>query len=134
MPFLRFLVSSVNTASGVEGGLFGAAYSLRAAGLLSATERTTLEEHLAWFEQNLAIPERFNRSRSKGYYRRATKGISWFRDTAKEHLARMHELKRIVEANGYIVSLIKEDRVGYVTFEDENQVVAEPFADTKTSG
>ena len=131
MPFLRFLVSSVNAASGVEDGLFVAAYSLRDAGSLSAAERSTLEEHLAWFRQNLAIPDRFNRSRSKGYYRRETKGISWFRDTATEHLARMHELKRIVEANGHIVSVIREDRVGYVIFEDENQVVAESFADTR---
>ena len=27
---------------------------------------------------------RLNRSRSKGYYRRTTKGISWFKDTATE--------------------------------------------------
>ena len=134
MSFLRFLVSSINEASGVEDGLFGAAYSLRDDRSLSAAEHSKLEEHLAWFRENLAIPERFNRTRSKGYYRRATKGISWFRDTADEHLARMHELKRIVEANGYIVSVIKEDRVGYVIYEDEDQVVAEPFKDTRTRG
>jgi hypothetical protein len=44
----------------------------------------------------------------------------------------MHDLKLIAEANGYVVSLITEDRIGYVVYEDENQVVAEPFADTKT--
>jgi len=42
-------------------------------------------------------------------------------------------MKRIVEANGYSVGLVRADRVGYVIYEDEVQVVAEPFADTPTS-
>lgn len=132
MAYLRFVVSQLNSESGVEDGLFGAAYALRDRGVLSADLRSKLEDHISWFKVNLAIPSRFNRSNSKGYYRRATRGISWFRDTAKEHIARMHDLKLIAEANGYVVSLITEDRIGYVVYEDENQVVAEPFADTKT--
>ena len=82
--------------------------------------------------KDLATPRRFNRSTSKGYYRRAAKGIAWFRDTATEHVARMHEMKRIVEANGYVVTLVREDRIGYIVYEDETQVVAEPFTETRT--
>ena len=132
VAYLRFVVSKIDPDSGVEGGLFAAAYALRDSAVLPAAHRSTLENHLNWFRANLEIPSRFNRSRSKGYYRRATKGISWFRDTAKEHIARMHELKLIAEANGYVVSLVKEDRIGYVIYEDANQVIAEPFADTHT--
>ena len=44
----------------------------------------------------------------------------------------MHELKRILEANGHPVTVIREDRIGFVIFEDDLQVVAEPFADTVT--
>ena len=44
----------------------------------------------------------------------------------------MHELKRIVEVNGYVVSVVQEEKIGYVVHEDEVQVVAEPFADTRT--
>ena len=91
-----------------------------------------LEEELAWFRNRLSTPARFNRSTSKGYYRRKTRGISWFRDTATECIARMHELKRILEANGHPVTVIREDRIGFVIFEDDLQVVAEPFADTVT--
>jgi hypothetical protein len=38
----------------------------------------------------------------------------------------MHELKRILEANGHAVTVIREDRIGFVVFEDDYQVVAEP--------
>ena len=132
MTFLRFVVSQKDSDSGVEGGLFGAAYSLWRSDDTSTADRTTLREILDWFSENLATPERFNRTSSKGYYRRAPRGISWFRDSATDHLAKMHELKRIVEVNGYVVSVVQEEKIGYVVHEDEVQVVAEPFADTRT--
>lgn len=132
MTFLRFVVSQPNPDSGVEGGLFGAAYAIQRGDDVSEVDGSTLRDLLAWFEEHLPTPERFNRTSSKGYYRRTPKGIAWFRDTASEHIAKMHQLKRIVELNGYAVSLIQEDRVGYLVHEDEFQVIAEPFADTRT--
>jgi len=81
------------------------------------------------------VPEvhrRFSRSASKGYYRRATKGIAWFRDDAVEHISRMFELKRVMEANGHSVHVVRENRVGYIVYEDDVQVIAELFADTRT--
>ena len=39
----------------------------------------------------------------------------------------MRELAAILEENGYIVSQVTSKRPGYVVFEDEHQVVAEPF-------
>jgi hypothetical protein len=77
-------------------------------------------------------PARFNRTRSKGYYRRDTRGIAWFRDTAGDCLTRMHVLKRLIESHGNAVAVIYETHVGYIVYEDEAQVVAEPFADTRT--
>ncbi len=132
MAFLRFIVSQSNPDSGVEGGLFGAAYVLQRSDDLPEADRAALRALLAWFEKHLLTPERFNRTSSKGYYRRTPKGISWFRDTASEHISKMHDLKRIAEANGYEVAVIQEDRVGYLVHEDEYQVIAEPFADTRT--
>jgi hypothetical protein len=133
MAFLRFVVTDLDPDSMVETGLFQAAAELRDSPDISTQDRETLKEQLAWFSEHLEKPTRFNRTSSKGHYRRATKGISWFRDTAREHLARMHELKRIIEANGRPVTLVQEKRVGYVVYEDEFQVVAEPFADTRTN-
>jgi hypothetical protein len=39
----------------------------------------------------------------------------------------MRELSDVLTRNGYLVSQITTDRPGYVVFEDDHQVVAEPF-------
>jgi hypothetical protein len=45
----------------------------------------------------------------------------------------MYEIKRVLETNGHIVHLVQEDRIGYIVYSDEAQVIAEPFADSRTS-
>lgn len=132
MAYIRFIVPEIDRGSTVETGLFQVAEKLRTLGSLSSADRASLSDHLRWFSTHLETPKRLNRTSSKGHYRRATKGISWFKDTAHEHLRRMHDIKRIAQLNGYSVRLIQESRVGYVVYEDEHQIVAEPFADTRT--
>ena len=66
--------------------MIGAAYEL----LQDATShklRRELEHWIEWFEENLPVPERFNRTKSKGWYRRETRGIAWLRTSAADHLA-----------------------------------------------
>lgn len=87
---------------------------------------------LGWFGTNVLTPDRFNRSKSKGFYRRTTRGIAWFKDSATECLSRMHRMSDILEKYGLPVTMVTETRVGYVVYEDELQVVAEPFSDTHT--
>jgi hypothetical protein len=81
--------------SGVADGLFGVAYALLDANDIPKQHRRALVDHLTWFTKHLRVPARFNRSASKGYYRRKTKGIAWFRDDALEHISRMFEMKNI---------------------------------------
>jgi hypothetical protein len=123
----RFVLPHSHPDTGVKDGVFRAAYALRRGNELSVADRQSLEDLLGWFKSNLAIPERFNKSKSKGYYRRRSAGISWLKPTASEHLAKMGELAKILQNNGYEVSQISTDRPGYVVFEDDHQVVAEPF-------
>jgi hypothetical protein len=132
MAFLRFIVAKKHPDSGVSDGIFATALNLRDTAEIPKHDRETLTEHLVWFTKNLAIPKRFNRSSSKGFYRKNTKGIAWFRDDALEYISRMHEIKRVLEANGHMVHILREDRVGYIVYRDDAQVVAEPFADTRT--
>jgi hypothetical protein len=124
---LRFVLPDSHPDTGVRGGIFWAAYALRRDNEISVADRKSLDDLLAWFRVNLAVPDRFNRSKSKGYYRRRTAGISWLKPTASEHLAKMGEQAKILRNNGYEVSKITTDRAGYVVFEDDHQVVAEPF-------
>jgi len=134
MAYLRFVVAKRHPQSGVEAGVLSVAYALRNDANTHPDDRTSIEDGLAWFEQHLPTPDRFNRTTSKGHYRRAPRGIAWFRDTAAECISRMHDLKRILERNGHSVEIVRENRVGYVVYEDEFQVVAEPFSDTRTHG
>lgn len=108
------------------------AYELRDSPQVNAADRDLLAQNLAWFEKNLETPARFNRTKSKGFYRRKTRGIAWFKDTATEHLSRMHLINHVLEKYGHAVEMLSEARVGYVTHEDAFQIVAEPFADTQT--
>jgi len=130
--FVRFVVAERDPATGLELGIFQVAYRLRDRLDIPEIDRAALRDTLAWFGKNLAEPARFNRTRSKGYERRQTRGIAWFRDTAAEHIARVQQLEAVLEAHGYHVSMLREERVGYVAHEDEHQVIAEPFADTRT--
>jgi hypothetical protein len=130
--FLRFVVSRFNASSGVREGLFPSAYALRREGLLPSHDREELDTLLTWFDDNLALPDRFNRTTSKGYYRRATAGIAWLKPTAVNHVEKMRALASLLGRNGCATEVIESDRPGYVTYEDDVQVIAEPFRDTPT--
>ena len=131
MRFIRFVLAK-HRASGFEAGVFTLAYKLRDSPDLDAADRALLAEHLAWFDENLERPTRFNRSKSKGFYRRNTRGIAWFKDCATEHLERMHQIKAILERYGHAVAMLSKSRVWYVIHDDRFQVIAEPFSDTQT--
>jgi hypothetical protein len=132
MPFIRFVLAHRHPDSGVEAGTFRLAYELRDSIRVEAADRGVLADHLSWFEKNLETPTRFNRTTSKGFYRRKTRGIAWFKETATEHLARMHQINAVLEKYGHPVTMVVESRVGYRIYEDTFQVIAEPFSDTKT--
>jgi len=83
--YLRFVLSPMNPDTGVRAGVFSAAYKLRDSDESADAERTELRELLDWFHANLNKPDRFNRTKSKGFYRRRTKAISWFKSEATEH-------------------------------------------------
>ena len=108
MRFIRFVLARRHSDSGLEDGAFGLAYELRDSPDVETADRDLLAETLAWF------------------------GIAWFKDSATEHLARMHQIKMVLEQYGHPVVMLSEPRVGYVTYEDAFQVIAEPFSDTQT--
>ncbi len=97
---------------------------------LHGVEREALESLLAWFEANLPTPDRFSRTTSKGLSRRRSKGLSWFKPSAETAIRKMRELVEILSRYGYSVEELRTLRPGFVTYEDEHQIVAEPFAET----
>lgn len=133
VEFVRFVVPTwIHRESQAPIGVIGAAYELLRQGTVSHELRSELEQCIEWFEENLAVPDRFNRTKSKGWYGRETRGISWLRTTAGEHLAAMAKLAACIATCGHATVEVRSERVGYVVYEDEIQVIAEPFRDTPT--
>lgn len=123
--FLRFIVDEVDQSSLASAGVFVVAYRLKRERALLETDHRHLLELLNWFDENLATPTRFNRSRRA---HRASRGICWFRPSAQEHIRRARELARLIDRQGLWVNMMKTGQPGFVVFEDEHQIVAEPFA------
>jgi hypothetical protein len=128
--YLRFVVANIDEDSERELGVFHAAVNLREEGKLYAYEEEQHDSIRQWFNENLRRPTRFTASKPP-FYRKQSKAISWFRDSACEHIARVRDLVAILRNHGIPVRMLKADRIGYVVYEDEYQVVAEPFADTQ---
>ena len=126
--YLRFVVADIDEDSERALGVFHAVWNLREAGKLYPHDEEQHDSIRWWFDDNLEKPTRFTASKPP-FYRKKSKAISWFKDSATEHLARVRELVAILETYGVPVRMLKARRVGYVVYEDEHQVVAEPFAD-----
>lgn len=132
MKYLRFVRPNTIENLGARQGFFCAAYEMRNIPSLEDFVSDQLEDHLSWFRANLTIPDKFNRSKSKGFRDRNTAGLSWFKEDASEAIGRSYELINLLRDNGYPIEVIRTERVGYIVYEDNLQVVAEPFSDTPT--
>jgi hypothetical protein len=133
VEFVRFVVPTwIHRESQAPIGVLGAAYELMRQDTVSHELRSELERWIAWFEKSLPVPDRFNRTRSKGWQHRETRGISWLRTSAVEHVNAMEKLAACVTRCGHATTAVRSQRVGYLVYEDELQVVAEPFRDTPT--
>ena len=127
--FVRFVIKDRDRDSGRRQGLFQAAAALRDAGVLSAKDDDRLERIWGWFNKHLERPARLSLS-SRPHSK--AQAISWFRDTATEHIAKMREFQEVLERYGLAVQMLKAKRLGYIRYEDEFQVIAYPFSDTPT--
>lgn len=128
--FLRFVTSEVHQESHEELGVFQAAFRLRNNGALSEKEEAAFEEIREWFNRNLKRPARFT-STKPPFYRKRQNGISWFKDSAQEHINKIREMAALLERHDVAVQMIKSTRPGYIVYEDDFQIVAAPFADSK---
>lgn len=129
MPiYLRFVVSDIHEKSGKELGVFHAVLRLREEGRLHPHEEELHDMTRRWFNENLEKPTRFTTSKPP-HYRKPNKAISWFKDTARDHLTHMRDLVEILRNHEIPVQMLKTDRVGYVVYEDDYQIVAEAFRD-----
>jgi hypothetical protein len=128
MRYIRFVVAERDLTSGFRKGVFHAAYDLADSGRLLPHEDERFQRVRLWLNTNLPQPTRFARKRHASHTQK--RGLSWFKDTARDHLHHMRELVAILEAHGMRTEMILAERPGYIVYEDDAQVVAEPFEDT----
>ena len=124
--YLRFVVAEIHPKSGKELGVFHAVGYLRDDGKLAPHEEEQHDEIRKWFNAHLKEPTKFTASKPP-FYRKQSKAISRFKDTAHEHIDRIRLLVEILRNHGISVQMLKTERVGYVVYEDEYQIVAEAF-------
>ena len=124
--FIRFVSGEIDECSHVLAGLFSAAYRLRTDHDVPDYDLDALNEVRAWFNVHLWSPFDF-----LPYSEAYDRAVCWFKPTAREHLARAWELVSILERNDMFIWIVKSQQTGYVYYEDEAQVFAEPYRDVR---
>lgn len=125
--YIRFVVLKKDEDSAKRQGLFQAIRDLGDASSLLPHEEAAADQIRDWFNDNLEKPSTFSRSsrpHAKGI------AISWFKDSAVEHIQKIYGLVYLLRAHGVHVEIIKTKRPGYIVYEDEHQITAEPFRDS----
>lgn len=118
--FLRFRTQFINEYGEPQTGVFQALGHLIRSDEVFDHDLQKFKEVNNWFSKNLDRPKKFQKHSNK---HKGNIGISWFKDSAKEHLKKMHSLLPIFENYGIQVEIIKRENPGYKIFEDEFQVV-----------
>lgn len=122
--YVRFVVGSEADRVSRLTGVIITAGDLEAAGVLYSHEAAWLTQVVAWFDENLPCPP-FRRKRRSGEW--SERAVCWFRDDAKEPLARIWDIVTVLKEHGVPVRLVRRKRPGLIVYADRYQVVAEPF-------
>jgi len=118
--YVRFVGGHIDEDSRVSQGIFQAVARALEWKQITGPDAEELHGLRAWFNDNLDKPDSFGRGK-------LSLGICWFKTGATEHISRIFEMVQILERHGIYIQKIKTDKPGYVVYEDDWQLVAEPF-------
>jgi len=118
--YVRFVIGRKDEDSHVEQGIFQAAGQALEWNQIVGSDADELNELRMWFSKNLERPTSFGRDKQR-------LGICWFKTSSTDHISRIWEMVRILERNGVYIKKVRTDRPGYLIYEDDWQIVAEPF-------
>jgi hypothetical protein len=131
LKYIRFETLVPNPDTGLRAGLFFHLYDLLDNPDFSASDFERIAALRKWFNKNLKRPKKFSSSKSKGAARRGTRGLSWFKPDASDHLAYARQLAAVLREYGYEIQQRETTSPGKIIYEDDHQIVAEPFSDRK---
>jgi hypothetical protein len=127
--YVRIIIQRTDNNSNQRQGFFQAMAELKAKRELSSHEEAHYGDIYKWFQKNLRRPRSFTRS-SKPHAKKVA--ISWFKESATDHIDKMREVAAILGGHGIHTEMIVSSRPGYIVYEDAYQIAAEPYADTRT--
>ena len=125
--YLRFVTNQADEITGLPLGVFAVAYDLWRDELNPQHIRDEIRVTLDWFVKHLPVPDRFRRSRKP---HREAKGLCWFKTDATECVQHVRYLVHLVEECDIHVRKLTTSEPGYTIYEDDFQLVAEPFGST----
>lgn len=128
MRYLRFVIPNRSEESGYRYGFLRGAKVVQKRGVLADHEEKRREEIFKWFNKNLSVPSRVSRKRNASH--KNHRGLAWFKDTALGHIRLAREVVELMRLHGVVVETVTTDRPGFIVYEDDFQVVAEPFSDS----
>lgn len=122
--YVRFVTFQKDEVTGEYLGFFNSVYELKRAQQLPSDDHERLTSLLDWFRKMLDAPGRFHRSANPHAH---GKGLSWFKPSAEEHIAKARQLLDILDRHGVASQMLTSSRPGYVLYQDEFQVCAIPY-------
>jgi hypothetical protein len=118
--YIRFVVDRKDGESQAERGIFQAAAQALEWHDIAGSDADELKNLQSWFSEYLEKPTSLGRDKLH-------RGICWFKDGSTEHISRIRNMVQILERNGIYVKKIRTNKPGYLIYEDEWQMVAEPI-------
>lgn len=118
--YVRFIITRERNSNPSEQGVIHAAILALEWNEIAGSDTEELRRLFAWFDVHLKGPISSGRDKRR-------RGVSWFKTSSTEHLSRIADICKILERNGFLTKRISTDAPGYLIYEDEYQIVAEPF-------
>lgn len=131
---IRYAGTELDPHSLQPVGIFQLASEIANSRRLPPADHRRLAALRSWFTANLAQPRRFSpwkdgwRHSSFGWQRQPI-AISWFRPEATQCLKYAQAMADVLRTYGVEVERLTCTNPGYITYEDDLQVVAVPFHD-----
>lgn len=122
--YIRFTAEYINEYGEKETGLFSALRFIREEPSTQDEDAIKLKHIKDWFNTNLEAPDKFSNASNKNP---ASISLSWFKDTAKEHIKKIYEIRQLWYKYGIVVEVVTTKNPGYIIYSDDYQVSAIPF-------
>ena len=122
--YIRFVINEHHPESNQKTGIFHAVRYMRDDGELTEEEFNIADELMGWFSDNMKSPiEYLNKQKSK----KSEVYISWFKDSAREHIKKARELSEVIKNKNVSIEFLRTRKPGKIVYEEEEQIFAKPF-------